>query len=127
MSCAAAFLQATLERERARLEAAGRKVIFIIDQHFGQAITMNRAMGARPWLIRTQLQYAQAPLTDPQPEDRQRALSMLDDALASAQELGLKQLADGATKTLTSERQKAPVSVGAPMTLPTRTSKHSQG
>jgi hypothetical protein len=32
--------------------------------HFEQAIAMNHAMGARPWMARTRLQYAQALRTD---------------------------------------------------------------
>lgn len=69
-------------------------------RHFEQAIATNQAMGARPWLARTQLQYAQALLADPRPRDQQHALCMLHDALASAQELGLTQLTDTATATL---------------------------
>lgn len=80
--------------------------------HFEQAIKMNRAMGARPWLVRTQLQYAQALLADPQAGDQQRAVRMLHDALAGAQELELRQLADSATKTLALTRTR-------PATAPT--------
>jgi len=68
--------------------------------HFEQAIAMNRAMGARPWLVSAQLQYAQTLLANRSPRDQQCGVSMLRDALASAQEVGLTHLADGATRAL---------------------------
>ena len=68
--------------------------------HFEQAMKMNRGMGAQPWLVRTQLQYAQALLQEPEAGDLRRAVRMLRHALATAEELGLHQLAHDVTAAL---------------------------
>jgi tetratricopeptide (TPR) repeat protein len=90
-------------------------------RHFEQAIAMNGMMRARPWLVRTQLQYAQALLADPRPGDRKRAVSMLEDALACAEAVELTQLADTARATLRLTRSRSarqadahPVTTGRP-------------
>ena len=62
-------------------------------QHFEDALTMNTRMGARPWLAHTQHQYAIMLLARAQPGDRDRAMTMLDAALTTARELGMRALA----------------------------------
>jgi DNA-binding NarL/FixJ family response regulator len=53
---------------------------------------MNAQMGARPWLAHTQYQYAIMLLARSQPGDREKAVSLLDEALIAARELGMRAL-----------------------------------
>jgi predicted ATPase/DNA-binding SARP family transcriptional activator len=66
------------------------------EQHFEDALAMNARMGAKPWLAHTQVQYAAMLLARGQPGDRGRAMSLLDEALATAHELGMKGLIEKA-------------------------------
>jgi class 3 adenylate cyclase/tetratricopeptide (TPR) repeat protein len=59
------------------------------EQHFDTALTMNRRMGARPWLAHTQYQYARMLLSRDQPGDSEKAAALIKDALATARELGM--------------------------------------
>jgi len=61
-------------------------------QHFGDALAMNARMGARPWLAHTQHQYAVMLLARHQPGDRDKAMSLLQEALATARELEMHAL-----------------------------------
>lgn len=63
------------------------------EQHFKDAMAMNTRMGARPWLAHTQYQYARMLLTRRQPGDSAQAGLLLEAALATAQELGMRALA----------------------------------
>jgi tetratricopeptide (TPR) repeat protein len=54
--------------------------------HFEAALAMNDRMGARPWLAQTQEAYARLLLD----RDRTRARALLDQALATYRELGMK-------------------------------------
>jgi tetratricopeptide (TPR) repeat protein len=65
-------------------------------QHFTDAIEMNTKMGARPWLAYTQYEYATMLLARGQPDGRKKALELLDQALGTAQELGMKSLVEKA-------------------------------
>jgi tetratricopeptide (TPR) repeat protein len=60
--------------------------------HFEAALEMNAKLGARPWLAHTQHQYAAMLLTRDQPGDRDRAMSLLEEALGTARELGMASL-----------------------------------
>jgi DNA-binding CsgD family transcriptional regulator len=62
------------------------------EQHFEEALTMNANMGARPWLAHTQYDYATMLLARHQPGDAERATALLQDALASTRELGMRAL-----------------------------------
>jgi hypothetical protein len=62
------------------------------ESHFDQASAMNAQMGAKPWLARTQYQFAQMLLARRAPGDVERASTLLDDAKSIAQELGMKSL-----------------------------------
>jgi len=61
-------------------------------RHFEDALAMNARMGARPWLAHTQYQYATMLLARSQPGDREKAVSLLDEALITARELGMHAL-----------------------------------
>jgi class 3 adenylate cyclase len=60
------------------------------EQHFERAVELDTGFGARGWLPRTQCDYARMLLARDAPGDRARALDLLDRALATSQELGLK-------------------------------------
>ena len=61
-------------------------------RHFEDALAMNTRMEARPWLARTQEQYATMLLARGRSGDRDNATTMLDAALATACELGMRAL-----------------------------------
>jgi class 3 adenylate cyclase/tetratricopeptide (TPR) repeat protein len=62
------------------------------ERHFEDALAMNSAMGALPWLAHTQYQYATMLLSRDQPGDSVKASALLNDALATARELGMRSL-----------------------------------
>jgi tetratricopeptide (TPR) repeat protein len=62
------------------------------ERHFEDAVVMNSAMGARPWLAHTQYQYARMLLARDQAGDSDKAATLLKDALATARELGMQAL-----------------------------------
>lgn len=61
-------------------------------RHFEDALVINAKIGARPFVARTQYEYACMLLTRGRPGDRKRALELLDQALATARELEMKKL-----------------------------------
>jgi predicted ATPase len=61
-------------------------------RHFADALTMNERMGARPWTAHAQHDYARMLLARNQEGDQEKAKELLDHALATAQELGMKDL-----------------------------------
>ena len=60
------------------------------ERHFEDALTMNQRMGARPWVARTQEDYAHLLRARHAPGDRERAEELLDQALATYKELGME-------------------------------------
>ena len=60
--------------------------------HFEHALAMNARMDARPWLAHTQEQYAAMLLARHLPGDRDKAAALLDAALTTARELGMRAL-----------------------------------
>jgi tetratricopeptide (TPR) repeat protein len=66
-------------------------------QHFEDALAMNARMDARPWLAHTQEQYATMLLARRQSGDRDTAAALLDAALATARELGMRALEERIT------------------------------
>jgi len=66
------------------------------ERHFEDALEMNARQGARPWLAHTQHQYAAMLLARERPGDRERAASLLDEALATSGALGMQTLAERA-------------------------------
>jgi DNA-binding SARP family transcriptional activator len=59
-------------------------------RHFEDALAMNERIGARPWLARTQDDYAQMLLARGDPGDEEKARSLLDGARATYRELGMR-------------------------------------
>lgn len=64
------------------------------EHHFDDAVAMNAKMGARPWLARTQYEYARMLVAHDAPDDRERALELVNEALDTAQELDMKSLVE---------------------------------
>ena len=94
------LLAATMER----WEEAAR--------HFEDALAMNTRMGARPWLAHTQHEYATMLLARNQPGDREEATALLNEALATARELGMRALE--ARLTVRDAQKPAPASPTPP-------------
>jgi tetratricopeptide (TPR) repeat protein len=67
------------------------------ERHFEDAIAMNRKLRAPTWVAEAQLGYARMLLARAAPGDRERALPMLDEAIAAAEAFGMKALLDKAT------------------------------
>ena len=66
------------------------------ERHFEAGLAMNTRQLARPWLAHTQHQYAAMLLARDAAGDRERAASLLDEALAAAREIGMAALAERA-------------------------------
>ena len=62
------------------------------EQHFQEALAMNTRTGARPWLAHTQHDYATMLLARGQPGERDKAMTLFEEALATARELGMRAL-----------------------------------
>jgi hypothetical protein len=60
------------------------------ERHFEEALELNARMEARPWLAHTQHQYAAMLLARGRDEDHSKAMTLLDEALSTAQELGMQ-------------------------------------
>lgn len=58
--------------------------------HFEEALKMNTIIGARPFVALTQQEYGAMLLARGYPGDREKACDILDQALATAAELGMK-------------------------------------
>jgi class 3 adenylate cyclase len=69
------------------------------EQHFERAVALEAGFGARGFLPRTQCDYARMLLARNEPGDRAGALDLLDGALATSQELGLKGWLDRCLET----------------------------
>ena len=70
------------------------------EAHFQAAIDLNSRLGARPWLARTELAYAQMLLARCAKGDAERAHDLLQSALATARSLGMTTLAQRASACL---------------------------
>jgi class 3 adenylate cyclase/tetratricopeptide (TPR) repeat protein len=64
----------------------------LAEAHFEHAVDFNARMQAHPWLAHTQYQYATMLLSRDQVGDREKATSLIKDALATARELGMRAL-----------------------------------
>ena len=60
------------------------------ERHFEEALELNERVGARPWLARTQEDYARMLLARARPGDHDRALQLLADARSNFRELGME-------------------------------------
>ncbi len=63
------------------------------ERHFEDALAMNTRMGARPWVARTQFDYAVMLRRRAAAGDSARARELLQQALATAQEIGMVKVA----------------------------------
>src|SRR5262249_15485910 len=61
-------------------------------RHYESAIAMNTRLGGRPFAARTQYHYAAMCLLRDQPGDRPKALDLLNAAVDTAEQLGMKGL-----------------------------------
>jgi tetratricopeptide (TPR) repeat protein len=61
-------------------------------RHLEDALAMNTSTGGRPWLLRTQLDYARLLLARDAPGDRERALELATSTAAAARDLGMMAL-----------------------------------
>jgi class 3 adenylate cyclase/tetratricopeptide (TPR) repeat protein len=69
-------------------------------RHFEDAIAMNARMGALPWLAHTQHRYAGMLTERNQSGDRDKAITLLETALVTARELGMRALEERITDAL---------------------------
>jgi tetratricopeptide (TPR) repeat protein len=60
------------------------------ERHFEAALELNTRMEARPWLAHTQHQYAAMLMARGHTEDHSKAMALLDEALITAQALGMQ-------------------------------------
>jgi DNA-binding SARP family transcriptional activator/tetratricopeptide (TPR) repeat protein len=67
------------------------------ERHFEDAVAMNARMGLRPWLARTQDDYARMLLARDDPGDHERVQQLVATALASYRELGMEAYAASAS------------------------------
>jgi hypothetical protein len=79
--------------------------------HFEHALELDRRMRARPWLARTQYEYARALLACDGVGNRERAQALLDDALATASQLNMPLLIER-SEALQAETRPKPPSAG---------------
>jgi tetratricopeptide (TPR) repeat protein len=70
------------------------------EAEFQAAIDFNSRLGARPWLARSELGYAQMLVARRSPGDTERARDLLQEALATARSLGMTTLAERAAAQL---------------------------
>ena len=59
-------------------------------RHFEDALTFDEKIGARPWLARSQYEYAWMLQERNRPGDREKAQELVNQALATFEELGMK-------------------------------------
>jgi DNA-binding NarL/FixJ family response regulator len=77
-------------------------------------------MGARPWLAHTQYDYAAMLLACGQIDDRDRAVALLDEALACTQALGMCALEERITARLDALAARPPATPDYPADLSSR-------
>jgi tetratricopeptide (TPR) repeat protein len=66
------------------------------EQHFADALEAHRRVGARPYAAWTQHAWAAMLIERAEPPDRERALTMVDQALAEAESMGMSRLSEQA-------------------------------
>jgi tetratricopeptide (TPR) repeat protein len=87
-------------------------------QHFDDALTGEARMGARPWRARTQYAYAEMMLARGESGDREKALELVGEALATAKAIGMNGLAPRAERLQARLLSSSPALDSAP--APTR-------
>jgi len=76
--------------------AAAMRSWELAEGHFISALAMHEKMGARPWVARTQVAYAEMLLTRRRRGDRARARDLLAEAMVTADALGMPVVAQRA-------------------------------
>ncbi|MGH7964450.1 MAG: tetratricopeptide repeat protein [Candidatus Binatia bacterium] len=71
-------------------------------RHFTKALAMDTRLGAKPFVARTQYEYASMLLVRGLPEQREQAQALLDSALTTTTELGMKRLEEQITAAVAS-------------------------
>ncbi|MDP9238482.1 MAG: AAA family ATPase, partial [Chloroflexota bacterium] len=66
------------------------------ERHFEDALAFDQKMNARPWVAHDQYQYAKMLLARAAAGDKQKALGLLQGALNTAEELGMKKILERA-------------------------------
>jgi eukaryotic-like serine/threonine-protein kinase len=66
------------------------------DRHFEDALAFDQKLNARPWVAHDQYNYAKMLLARAAPDDRAKALPLLQQALETAEELGMKKILERA-------------------------------
>jgi class 3 adenylate cyclase len=66
------------------------------ERHLEDALAFDRRMNARPWVAHDQYHYARLLLARAAPDDRAKALGLLQQALDTAEELGMKKIVERA-------------------------------
>jgi tetratricopeptide (TPR) repeat protein len=106
MGCAAGQL-GLLARTMERWEDASR--------HFEDAIAMNRRMGMRPWVAQYQWEYAAMLLSRGGPAARERAGTLLAEAVAAARDMGMRVLEQDTAALLREMMDDTPVERASPL------------
>ncbi|MBI4517582.1 MAG: AAA family ATPase [Deltaproteobacteria bacterium] len=83
------------------------------ERHFEEAMAMNARIGARSWLASGQHDYARMLLARHAPGDHERAVALLHQAIATAEQLGMSDLA-GKASALRREVELAVAQAGCP-------------
>jgi hypothetical protein len=86
------------------------------DRHFRHALERNARLGSPPLVARTRVDYARLLLARGAPEDRSRAVDLLEPALASARALGMAPLGRRARELLESAADVRPATPRGPDT-----------
>jgi hypothetical protein len=73
------------------------------EAHFTAALATHERIGAPTWLARTRLEWARMLLARAEPGDGDRAHHLLRQALATARDLGLANIEQGAVEILGSQ------------------------
>jgi len=69
-------------------------------EHFEHAMETNARIGARPYLARTQYEYARMLIERDDPGDKEKACTLLGEAIATYQELGMPTFLENAEELL---------------------------
>jgi tetratricopeptide (TPR) repeat protein len=84
------------------------------EEHFANALQRNRALGARPWVARTQYELATMLMRRGQRGDAREAQAVAQQALETAQQLGMQAFVEDITQLLQSLSAAAPRDGDAP-------------
>jgi DNA-binding CsgD family transcriptional regulator len=82
------------------------------ERHFEAALVLNRRLGARTWLAHTAFEYARMLLARRAGDDRARAAGLLGEAVALADDIGLRALLARVTRLGPSVTLAAPLPDG---------------